>query len=220
MQSKNYYTILQIHHRAPQTAIKQAYRRLVKQYHPDLNHDLDNHETIAQINVAYEVLSNPNTRASYDRSIGILPPESNTPIKSTNKTTKYAEDEKLQIWLTKVYEPVCEMLREILGQLQDQVDALADDPFDDDLMSVFLAYLEKCRQICDKSQHLFRCYPNPATTARSAEYLFHCLNQLGDGIEELYYFTNNFDDHHLHTGIELWRIAEEMFVLAQSEMFF
>lgn len=213
MKTKNYYTILEIHHLAPQTAIKQAYRRLVKQYHPDLNHDLDNHETIAQINIAYETLSNPNSRANYDRSIGISPSPKKTKIK------KCTEDEKLEEWLTKVYEPICKMLREILGQLVEQVDALADDPFDDDLMSIFLDYLTQCQKSYYDAQHLFRRFPNPPSTARSAEYLFHCLNQLGDGIDEFYYFTNNFDDHHLHTGIELWRIAEEMFCLAQSEMF-
>jgi len=217
MQIKNYYSILEIHHHAPQTAIKEAYRRLVKQYHPDLNHDLDNHETIAQINIAYETLSNPNSRANYDRSIGIVASVSS--IKNNTKPAKYSEDEKLKEWLSKVYEPICLMLTEILGQLVDQVDALADDPFDDDLMSNFLDYLAQCQKRYNQAQQLFRCFPNPASRARSAEYLFHCLNQLGDGIEELYYFTNNFDDHHLHTGIELWRIAEEMFFLAQSETF-
>lgn len=42
-----------------------------------------------------------------------------------------------------------------------------------------------------------------------ASHLYHCLNAISDGIEELNYFTLNFDDHHLHTGQELWRRAEE-----------
>lgn len=226
MKHQNYYAILQIHHHAPQTAIKQAYRKLVKQYHPDVNHDLDNHETIARINVAYEILSNPNSRASYDLSIGVIslakevngytPTVNKSEIRKTGKT----EDEKLQEWLNKVYEPICSIVTDILGQLDDQIDALADDPFDDDLMSVFLQYLEHCQTGYKHAQEIFRRLPNPIATAGVAECLFYCLNQLGDGIEEFYYFTNNYDDYHLHTGIELWRIADEMFMSAQAKMDF
>ncbi|MFN3359860.1 MAG: J domain-containing protein [Pseudanabaenaceae cyanobacterium] len=218
MQTPNYYTILQVGYNAPQTEIKKAYRQLVKQYHPDLNHHLDNHEKIAQINVAYETLSNPKSRASYDISIGIasatntnVPPQG---LKNRGKT----EDEKVEEWIAKVYKPVCRFLDQTLGQLQEQIDALAADPFDDDLMSAFLDYLETCRAGHTQAQYLFRCFPNPSSQAGVAEYLFHCLNQLGDSIEELYYFTNNFDDRHLHTGIELWRIAEEMYQCATAEM--
>ncbi len=217
MNDPNYYAILEIDYHAPQTEIKQAYRRLVKQYHPDLNHDLSDNETIVKINVAYEILSNPNSRASYDRSIGINTRTKEVPVSIKIKSRK-TEDERLQEWMLNVYEPVCSMVADILDQLQDQIDALAYDPFDDDLMSVFLAYLDQCQKNYNKSQELFRRFPNPSSKARSAEYLFHCLNQLGDGIEELYYFTSNFDDRHLHTGIELWRIAKEMYLSAQADV--
>ncbi|MCS6959768.1 MAG: DnaJ domain-containing protein [Pseudanabaenaceae cyanobacterium SKYGB_i_bin29] len=218
MKTPNYYTILQVHHTAPQNEIKRAYRQLVKQYHPDLNHGLDNHEKIAQINVAYETLSNPKSRASYDISIGVSS-QNNTNVSQRGlKTRGKTEDERVQEWITKVYEPICQFLGKTLPQLQDQIDALADDPFDDQLMSVFLDYLATCRSGYSQAQRLFRQFPNPSCKAAVAEYLFHCLNQLGDGIEELYYFTNNLDDRHLHTGIELWRIAEEMYQSAKEEM--
>ena len=66
-----HYHTLEISHQATQPDIKHAYRKLVKQFHPDCNHDLSSHDRISAINVAYEVLSNPQTRDRYDRSIGI-----------------------------------------------------------------------------------------------------------------------------------------------------
>lgn len=50
--------------------------------------------------------------------------------------------------------------------------------------------------------------PNPANLAGVAAHLYYCLNQVGDGLDELEFFTLNYDDHYLHTGQELFRIAE------------
>ncbi|AFY72638.1 DnaJ-class molecular chaperone with C-terminal Zn finger domain [Synechococcus sp. PCC 7502] len=212
----NYYHTLQVHYQAPQAEIKLAYRKLVKKFHPDCNHDLNNHDQISAINIAYEILSNPQTRASYDQSMGLstkVSKNSNTSNVSTvvkKRSQGLDEDGKLDLWLTQVYEPIIEILNQILDNLDDQIDQLADDPFDQDLLDNFQEYIQNCRNAFNYAQILFRKMPNPASAAGVAAYLYHCLNQVGDGIEELNYFTLNFDDHHLHTGQELWRIADEM----------
>ncbi|MBL0731348.1 MAG: J domain-containing protein [Desulfosarcina sp.] len=67
MDNKNYYTILNIPKTAQQTAIKESYRKLALQYHPDRNHD--NPEAIdmmKSINEAYAVLSDSDKRREYD----------------------------------------------------------------------------------------------------------------------------------------------------------
>ncbi len=61
----NYYTMLEVTPTATQAEIKRAYRRLARQYHPDLNQlALDQH--IKQLNEAYKVLGNTTRRAAYD----------------------------------------------------------------------------------------------------------------------------------------------------------
>jgi curved DNA-binding protein CbpA len=64
----NYYTLLGVEPGVSQKEIKAAYRRLARQYHPDVNPDNPAAEDhFKQINVAYEVLGDPHKRAIYDQ---------------------------------------------------------------------------------------------------------------------------------------------------------
>ena len=68
--SKNlpdYYTILQIQKNASQNEIKMQFRQLAKKWHPDKKQSDDAEEKMAQINMAYEVLSNSKRRKMYDQ---------------------------------------------------------------------------------------------------------------------------------------------------------
>ena len=64
---KDYYKILGVSKDADQKAIKQAYRKLARQYHPDVNpDDRAAEEKFKEINEANEVLSDPEKRQKYD----------------------------------------------------------------------------------------------------------------------------------------------------------
>jgi molecular chaperone DnaJ len=64
---RDYYEILGVERAASDEDIKRAYRKLAMQYHPDRNQSADAEERFKEIAEAYEVLSEPNTRATYDR---------------------------------------------------------------------------------------------------------------------------------------------------------
>lgn len=67
MEYKDYYKILGVDKHADEKAIKSAYRKLAKKYHPDLHPD--DHvaqEKFKEINEAYEVLSDSDKRKKYD----------------------------------------------------------------------------------------------------------------------------------------------------------
>lgn len=63
----NPYAILGVSANATDLEIKRAYRNLVKRYHPDRQSPEASHEQIAAINYAYDILSDPEKRAHYDR---------------------------------------------------------------------------------------------------------------------------------------------------------
>ena len=68
MASKNYYDILGVRRDASQQEIKKAYRRLARQYHPDVNPgDKSAEAKFKEINEAYEVLSDEEKRKKYDK---------------------------------------------------------------------------------------------------------------------------------------------------------
>src|SRR5512135_2185429 len=62
----DYYKILQVDPSAEDEVIKAAYKRLALKYHPDTNKSPDASQRMKEINEAYQVLSNPTKRASYD----------------------------------------------------------------------------------------------------------------------------------------------------------
>ena len=62
----DYYLILGVDQFATDGEIKNAYRQLVKVYHPDINSSSEAQLKIREITTAYEVLSDPATRRIYD----------------------------------------------------------------------------------------------------------------------------------------------------------
>ena len=65
--SKSLYITLEIAASATEAEIKKAYRKLARQYHPDVNKDPKAEEKFKEINAAYEVLSDKEKRAKYDQ---------------------------------------------------------------------------------------------------------------------------------------------------------
>nr|AIE98118.1 heat shock protein DnaJ domain-containing protein (dnaJ) [uncultured marine thaumarchaeote KM3_04_D06] len=62
----DYYAILEVQKTANQSEIKNQFRALAKKWHPDKKQDEYAEKKMAQINMAYEVLSNPKHRKMYD----------------------------------------------------------------------------------------------------------------------------------------------------------
>jgi molecular chaperone DnaJ len=68
MAKKDYYEVLGVKREASEREIKQAYRKLARKHHPDVNPGDKNAEAkFKEVNEAYEVLSDKDKRAKYDR---------------------------------------------------------------------------------------------------------------------------------------------------------
>ena len=64
---RDYYDVLGVSRDASDAEIKKAYRKLSKQYHPDINKEADAADKFKEITEAYEVLSDADKRSMYDQ---------------------------------------------------------------------------------------------------------------------------------------------------------
>lgn len=67
MSKRDYYEVLGVDRNATPEEIKKAYRKLARQYHPDVNKSEDATEKFKEVQEAYETLSDSQKRAQYDR---------------------------------------------------------------------------------------------------------------------------------------------------------
>ncbi|MXX49979.1 MAG: DnaJ domain-containing protein, partial [Chloroflexi bacterium] len=64
---RDYYEVLGVPRSADTKQIKSAFRRLARQYHPDVSQEADAEDKFKEVSAAYEVLSDDEMRARYDR---------------------------------------------------------------------------------------------------------------------------------------------------------
>ena len=222
----NHYQVLQVNSQATQQEIKQSYRRLAKQFHPDSQPKTQNCDRIIALNAAYEVLGNLKSRRLYDRQqrlgqtsdFWVSRQKRNAAAQKQYQRQRASASPEVsyQQWLQEIYFPIHHLINKILEPLEAEIDNLSADPFDDVLMSDFEAYLDTCEHYWQQAQQKLSSQPNPSQLAGVASNLYYCLNHIGDGIKELKWFTMNYNDQYLHTGQEIFRIADRLHYQAQD----
>lgn len=245
MPQPDHYKILGLTSSASQAEIKQVYRALAKQFHPDRQvgqaDTQSSAERMIHINAAYEVLGDTERRRHYDRLryYGATEPDSPTynayaqaersaqsrsdrtqaaQQKVRRRTSGRATEGAVADWMKQIYNPIDRQINQILRPLNAQINELSADPFDDSLMDVFMAYLEECRAIQEKADSLFKSRPNPAGAAGPASKLYYAINHISDGLDELELFTSCYEESYLHSGKELFRRAKQFRKEAQDAL--
>ena len=93
----NPYEVLGVARQATDEEIKDAYRKLIKQFHPDINKSEDANSQVVLFNAAYEILSDPRKRAQYDNGPYVVTEEyQEDPIEAYKKEFKRKRWEKEQ----------------------------------------------------------------------------------------------------------------------------
>ena len=94
---KSHYRVLGLDRRCTLEQIRNAYRLLAKQHHPDVNHG--SREAVArtqELNAAYETLGDPDRRRAYDRELDATPPPA-TPGRGTTLQRNLTQDVNLRL---------------------------------------------------------------------------------------------------------------------------
>jgi hypothetical protein len=109
---KDYYQVLGLPRAVNASQLRAAYRRLVQQYHPDVNPDPAAHELIKDINEAYAVLSDDARRREYDHlldnpfsAIEVTPPPHRDPAYRRTPNYRAPKRESAQVELMRKYLP-------------------------------------------------------------------------------------------------------------------
>jgi molecular chaperone DnaJ len=213
--SETHYQVLQIHTKATADEIKQSYRQLAKKFHPDVNGGQANADLIIKINAAYEILGDDLKRREYDYLLQptvVIPrqQQGSAYIPRRPRPAGHELDEDLILWLNQVYTPINRMIGWIIKPLKLQIQELSADPFDDELMGKFEAYVTECQQHLQKIDKIFHSMSNPALLAEIAANLYYCINQVADGVKELNFYVMNYDESCLHDGVEMFKIAAQL----------
>ena len=211
------YAVLEVLPSATAAEIKAAYRRLVKQHHPDAGGD---DQRMLALNAAWEVLSDPERRRAHDRkrvSSGrsTTAPDLRRAAAEHNRAVE--ADDALVRWLRQVYAPIDRLLGEVINPFPNQFKALSADPYDDELMEVFCGYLESSGRRVERIKELFQSLPTPPSARGFGLSVYHCFSEVEDALGELERYTMGYVDNYLHDGREMLREAKQRRKRLQDE---
>ena len=222
-QGRDPYAVLGVPLQASQAEIKAAYRRLVKQHHPDAGGD---DQRILVLNAAWEVLGDSERRRHYDSVHGTAVAEARRRGARNARASRAASaasgqgaaaDDALVQWLQTVYAPVDRLLGQVISPFPGEYRALSADPYDDALMEAFCAYLETSQKKLEKVKSLYQSLPVPDSARGFGLSLYHCLSEVEDAITELERYTMGYVDNYLHDGREMLREAKQRRQRLQQE---
>ena len=211
------YAVLEVLPSATAAEIKAAYRRLVKQHHPDAGGD---DERMLALNAAWEVLSDVERRRAHDQTRlpsgrSITAPDLRRAAAEHNRAVQ--ADDALVLWLRQIYTPIDRLLGEVINPFPNQFKALSADPYDDELMEAFCGYLESSGRRIERIKELFQSLPTPPSVGGFGLSVYHCFSEVEDALAELERYTMGYVDNYLHDGREMLREAKQRRKRLQDE---
>jgi molecular chaperone DnaJ len=210
---RNYYQVLGLSSDVTPAEIKQAYRRLAKVQHPDTQARVgtDEHtaatEEMVRLNEAYETLMDAGRRADYDRHIGVgrAGAQSKRP-----HFTSFDEDAEREKFLRTVFHPSRSAIVRSLSNYKKQLRDLSADPYDELLLETFETYLDNLESALRAGADAFTRNRTPRSLEPAVHMMKYSIAQAADGLEELRYYSLNFNHNHLTIAESLFRIASDL----------
>ncbi len=216
----NPYQTLGVSSTSSITEIKAAYRQLVKKFHPDTCSGGDKKKILA-INAAWEILRDQEQRNVFDNSQtrntdrqneaqtrAARSARASAAVQAAQKKTT-ADENELFKWLNTIYNPIDNLLGQIITPFLGQMQALSADPYDNLLMENFCDYLEKSQKKVQKIKTLYTSSSTPIPIKEFGLDLYHCFSEVEDALNELQRYTMGYVDNYLHDGKEMLDEAKQ-----------
>ena len=209
----NLYDELGLKKNATQDEIKSAYRRLVKQHHPDAGGEK---ERFLSIQDAWETLNDPFKKEQYDKKLFSSQQSSNLNNENWHEkfyTKKYNStviDSEVKTWINNIYNPANRLINQIIKPLRQEIKDLSADPYDDELMAKFCSYIYLSQQKIEKVDKLYKSMSVPNSISSLGLNLYHCFSQVKDALSELDKYTQGYVDNYLFDGKEMMEEANRI----------
>jgi len=215
--AKNLYEELGIKKNATSSAIKSAYRSLVKKHHPDAG---GKKERFLAIQNAWETLNDPIKKEQYDKNFC----SSISSFDSLNEnweekfnSKKYnssIKDKEVETWIKEIYTPINRSISQIIKPLNKEIKELSADPYDEQLMENFCRYISFSQKKIDKVEKIYNKKIVPNSISALGLDLYHCFSQVKDALSEFDRYTQGYVDNYLFDGKEMIKEAKRI----QSKM--
>jgi molecular chaperone DnaJ len=211
MRRKTHYQVLGVGPEVSAAEIKKAYRKLAKDYHPDLSHNNGDQkreatEFMMRLNEAYETLSDKTKRAHYDITIG-LAKRVHTVLFDARLLD---EDQLRQEYLSKVFNPARNAMVKVFSKYKHQLRELSLDIFDEQLVANFEIYVDELEDTLRASSQNIHSAKAPRSLEPAMQILKYSIAQATDALEEMRRFCQNFDYAHLTMAETLLSIATDL----------
>lgn len=208
------YEILGLEPTVSAREIKVAYRKLVKECHPDIQYKQQSkqernrsHKRMQTINEAYETLMDKDKRLDYDFKIGACGRTFTS--MGRGRSTRLDSDAEREKYLKKIFNPVRRSVVRALKDYTKKLSELSQDIYDDVLIDDFSYYVENLEGTLLKASNKYTENPAPDSLGPAVQWMRHSIAQASDGLDELNLFLLNFDYDHLSMADNLFKIAIE-----------
>jgi curved DNA-binding protein CbpA len=154
--ASNYYRILNVSRHASSTEIKKAFRRLAREFHPDLHpNNPDAAAKFKQISEAYEVLGDPERRSHYDTRFEDTTTEPKTSTSASYSVLYQQAQDKLS---RRAYQDAIQDFTQAIAQSPDSIEAYLGRCKAYDAVQNDRAVLDDCFQILQRDPKSVQAY--------------------------------------------------------------
>lgn len=142
MTNKNYYELFGLSKEASQADIKKAYRKLSKQFHPDVNPE--GTEQFKEISEAYSVLSDPKKRAEYDNPTQNRPTLDDLFSTFAERSFGFINVQYLNVYVDRVF-TITQLMNGVEDTIEYQISksSLSDSKFETKKIKYYVNLSEK-----------------------------------------------------------------------------